>query len=175
MRKRKSFNSFSPAKVIENAQLKAIESIIMNPFEYFERKVRRWFSKEHATPYLDTFQIPWEELLLHYYESNLAAQGYNEVFDLMVKEFLPEFKEETDKSAELFAKSLEKDQQKALKANKKKAKDIEASKVKTQPEPSTASKIDREEQSIRQKREQHLKPKPKTMSLKFEDDGEDPA
>jgi hypothetical protein len=160
---------------IQNAQLLAIEGRLTNTLDAFERRVRRWFSKEHSTAYLDTFKLPWDELLLHYYESNLANKSYNEVFDLAVDEYLPEFVEKAEEDDKAFADSLLKEQEAALKANKAKArqqKDIEAA---TQQMTDSAAIIKDKAQSISNKldKKQANKPMPKSMSLKFDDDPED--
>lgn len=165
--KRKPLNPMIP---IQNAQLLAIEGILENSLDAFERKVRRWFSKEHSTPYTETFKIPWDELLLHYYESSLANKSYNEVYDLAVEEFLPEFVKEAEDDDQAFAESLLEEQEATLKAKKAKAKKIKDLQAATQQMASSASKIVEKAQSIKKALDKKDdKPVPKTMSLKFDD------
>jgi len=166
--KRKPLN---PMIAIENAQLLAIEGILTNSLESFERKIRRWFSKEHATAYLDTFKLPWDELLLHYYESNLANKSYNEVFDLAVEEFLPEFIQEQDKLDKDLEESLVKQQKAQQRANKANAGKGEALKKEAKGTTNAAVKPGSKAQSIKKVLDDANKPKPKTMSLKFDDNG----
>lgn len=157
---------------IKNAQLLAIEGRLSNTIDAFERRVRRWFSKEHSTPYLDTFKIPWDELLLHYYESSLSTRTYNQIFDLAVEEYLPEFIEQAEKEAQDFADSLLKQQEAAIRANQvKKAPDSPA-KEKTQGKALRRSKTDAESQSleVQDNNPKTDQPAPKTMSLRFEDE-----
>ncbi|HBI01739.1 MAG TPA: hypothetical protein DDY18_08985 [Flavobacterium sp.] len=160
--------------VIENQQLKAIESVLSNTYEYFERKVRRWFSKEYSTPYLDTFKMSWPELLLHYYEAGFEKLEYNEIYDMAVKEYLPEFIQKADEEDQAFADSLLEEQQATI--AKKKAKD--GSKDPLQESlgkmVNSASNVVQKAQSLKKtldKRKTTL-PKPKAMSLKFEDEGD---
>lgn len=169
MKKRKQY---SPLIAIQNAQLLAIEGRLSNTIDAFERKVRRWFSKEHSTPYLDTFKIPWDELLLHYYESSLANSTYNQVFDMAVEEYLPEFVDQAEKEAQAFADSLAKAQEAAIKANQAKKTSDTSSKEKTQGNAAREAKTGTKSQSVK-KRDNNPKtdrPAPKTMSLQFEDE-----
>lgn len=168
MKKRKAF--LNPMIPIQNAQLLAIEGILENSLDSFERKVRRWFSKEHSTPYTDTFEIPWDELLLHYYESSLADKSYNEVYDLAVEQFLPEFVKEAEDDDQEFADSLLKEQEATLKAKRAKAKQIKDLQAATQQKAANASKVVEKAQSIKKALDKKDdKPVPQTMSLKFDD------
>jgi primosomal protein N' len=163
----------NPMIPIQNAQLLAIEGRLTNSLDSFERRVRRWFSKEHSTPYLDTFKLPWDELLLHYYESNLTTKSYNEVFDMAVEQYLPEFMEQAEEDDQEFANKLIKQQETALKAQeaiKKKNRDLEkASKELINSEAIIKDKAQSVEKMISEKN-QSDKPTPKTMSLKFEEE-----
>ena len=157
----------NPMIPVQNAQLLAIEGILENTMDSFERKVRRWFSKEHSTPYLDTFELPWDELLLHYYESRLANMSYNEVFDLAVEEFLPEFVQAAEDEDQEFAESLLKEQETTLKkAKKAKGQQDKDSKSKANQASPGAVKTNEKAQSINQTSEKNTnKPAPKQMSL----------
>ncbi len=172
----KKIKTLSPNVVIENAQLKAVESILLKTLGFFERKVRRWFSKNYATPYLDTFKIPWEELLLHYYEGGLENRTFNEVFDLATTEYLPEFMKEAEGEDQEFANSLVKEQEATL--NKKKAKEKQLAKATkaAQPMAPNASKVADKAQSIKKAlddtKPSEAQTKPKAMSLKFDDEGD---
>lgn len=166
MRKTIRLDSFIP---IQNAQLLAIEGILENTPEFFERKVRRWFSKEHSTPYLDTFKIPWDELLLHYYESSLSKRTYNEVFDIAVEEYLPEFINKEEQELEEFAKSLLNEQKATIKARSDKDKGKSTPKKQTQQKPFKEEKEKSQSNKNKLDKKQTDKPEIKTMSLKFED------
>lgn len=177
MKKRNKPNPLTP---IQNAQLLAIEGVLENTLDAFERKVRRWFSKEHSTPYLDTFKMPWDELLLHYYESNLANMSYNEVFDMAVNQYLPEFVKEAEDDVQAFADSLLKEQEATIQARKKVGTRVgkggalksqgEANKrVKTGNSSKDAKTQDKSQSEDLDESEIKRLPKPKTMSLKFED------
>ena len=167
MKKRKKLNPLVP---IQNAQLLAIEGVLENTLDSFERKVRRWFSKEHSTPYLDTFKIPWDELLLHYYESSLANISYNEVFYVAVEQYLPEFMNQAEQEDQAFADSLLEEQKATLKAHKKKMGQGKGKDTKTQGKANKQVKTSVKSQSIKTSDESKTnKPLPKTMSLKFDD------
>lgn len=157
---------------IENAQLLAIEGVLTNSLESFERRVRRWFSKEHATAYLDTFKLPWDEILLHYYESNLANKSYNDVFDLAVDEYLPEFVQAAEEQDQAYADALIEEQKASLKKNRAKMAQDDTTNKKVPVKPSNEAKNGNKAQSIKNNRQTEDKPTPKTMSLKF-DESED--
>jgi predicted nuclease with TOPRIM domain len=160
--------------VVQNAQLKALESMLTKTTEFFERKVRRWFSKEFSTPYLDTFKIPWEEILLHYYEAGIESLEYNEVFDLAVKEYLPEFMNQADEEDQAFADSLINEQKATIAAKKAKDSKKPTLEEETSRLASNASKVAEKVQSIHKALDerQTTQPKPKAMSLKFDDEGD---
>ncbi len=167
----KKIRSLNPAVVTQNAQLKALESVLLKTHEFFERKVRRWFSKQYSTAYMDTFDIPWEELLLHYYEAGIENLSYNEVFDIAVSEYLPEFMDATDKEDEEFAQSLVKEQAETLKAKAKKDAQSKALQDATAGLASGASKVVEKVQSI-SKALDNQRPKPESKKLKFDDEGD---
>ena len=170
----KKIKSLSPAVVTQNAQLKALESVLSKTHEFFERKVRRWFSKTYSTPYMQTFDIPWEELLLHYYEASMESLSYNDVYDLAVSEYLPEFVKEQDDEDQEFADALVKEQEETL--VKKKAKDDPKSQLEqaTSQMAANAATIADKVQSISKALDKN-KPKPKAIKKVFEDQGDPDA
>ncbi len=160
--------------VVQNAQLKALESVLLKTHEAFERKVRRWFSKQFSTPYMDTFDIPWEELLLHYYEGGMDNLSYNEVFDLAVNEYLPEFVNQAEEEDSEFAQSLISEQEATVAAKKARDAQNQALEQATNQMASSASKVVEKAQSISKAldKQRTTLPKPKAMSLKFDDEGD---
>ena len=170
----KKIRNLDPSIVVQNAQLKAVESMLTKTHEFFERKVRRWFSKQYSTPYMDTFDIPWEELLLHYYEANIESLSHNEVFDLAVSEYLPEFMKEAEDEDSEFAQSLRDEQDRTVKA--KKAKDDQKRMLENAGADmaNSADKVIDKIQSLSKAidKRKATPPKPKAMSLKFDDEGD---
>ena len=172
----KQIKKLDPYVVIENAQLKAAEAVLTKTVDYFERKVRRWFSKSFSTPYMETFNIPWEEILLHYYESDLDNRTFNEVFDLTVENYLPEFVQEAEEEDSEFAKSLENEQKATLKKKKQREAQAKALEDATAQLVNSASNVVSKAQSLKtelDKRKKNTQPKPKSMSVKFDDEGPD--
>lgn len=160
--------------ILKSVQLKAIESILDASHESFERKVRRWFCKNLHTPYLQTFEIPWEEILLHYYEAMLENQEYNEVFDIAVSEFLPEFVDQAEKEDEEFANSLVKEQEASIQRQKEKKAKEQALDKATQGLADKTNKVIDKLQSLGKKLEpDNQTKKPKTMKVEFDDEGLD--
>jgi primosomal protein N' len=171
----KKIRNLNPAVVTQNAQLKALESVLLKTHEFFERKVRRWFSKQYSTPYMDTFNIPWEELLLHYYEAGIENLTYNEVYDLAVSEYLPEFIDQAEEEDEEFAKALQ-DEQDATVA-KKKARDDAKAKLEaatSQMQAGAATVVDKV-QSLNKALDQKKLAKTINQSKKFDDEGDPEA
>lgn len=169
----KKIRKLDPSVVTENAQLKALESVLTKTHEFFERKVRRWFSKQFSTPYMDTFNIPWEELLLHYYEASIENMPFNEVYDLAVSEYLPDFVQAQEEDDQAFADSLVAEQEATIKAKKEKDAKTAALTKSTQQLQANAATVIEKAQSISKALDQQTTlPKPKAMSLKFDDQGD---
>lgn len=159
------------ASVYKNAQLAAIEGILMDSPDHFERKVRRWFSKNFSTPYLDTFKIAWPELLKHYYEADFEENDYNELFDLVVKEYLPEFVDAAEADDQAFADSLLDEQKATLERKKQKDSKKDPAVKATQEMANSASKLSDKLQSLGKKLEANrTETKPITkISRNYED------
>jgi hypothetical protein len=131
-------------------QLEAIEGNLTKSFPYFERKIKRWYSKTFSTPLHEVNELPWDWILLNYYEDAIENQSYNEVFDLAVREYLPEFVKEIEDEDEEFANSLVEEQRRTLRAKKEKEQ---------------RQSLDKEVGSTKLSA-----PQPQKMALKFEDE-----
>lgn len=149
MKKKNNIFQLTPAYVYEEIQLRALESVLLNNLPYFERKVKRWFSREFSTPLPEVEKLNWDYILTHYYESNLENKTFNEVFDSAVSHYLPEFIEDEEKSNQEFAKSLLKEQKQTIE-NKRK----------------TTQSLEEKDQE----QEGDAKPQPKEVSLSFDED-----
>jgi primosomal protein N' len=159
--------SVSPSIIIELTQLKAIEESLTGTYTAFERRVRRWFSQTLSTPYQETFNLPWEDILLHYYESGMEGKSHNEIMSIAIRNYLPELQKEATQNDEKLDQKLvdqQKRQQDEIKQTKRKEAKI---KKKLNQEVNESDK----EQSLKSK-ELSTQPKPKSMSMKF-DDGDD--
>ena len=110
--------------IYQAIQLEAIDGYLNNSIDFFERKVRRWFSRAFSTPLLETYKISWELILLHYYENSLENKSYNEVYELACQEYLPEITKQKEAEDEEFIKQLEKEQEDTLKLKENKVKNI---------------------------------------------------
>lgn len=117
-------------------QMEAVFNALTNNSAFFERKVRRWYSKTFNTPLKDTFKVAWDEILIHYYESLIEDKSYNEIFDIAVQNYLPEFVDQVERENQAFAESLLEEQRELQR--KKAAKD-EAKKKKSNTGDSRAS------------------------------------
>jgi len=103
-------------------QIEAVFNAITNNNAFFERKVRRWFSKNFNTPLYDTYKLSWPDILIHYYESSVEDKSFNDTLDIAMDNYLPEFihrKEEEDRA---FAQSLVEEQRLSLASGKRKGK-----------------------------------------------------
>lgn len=121
MKKKKKVRT-DPSEVYLALQIEAVFNAITNNRLYFERKVRRWFSKNFNTPLKDTYKIAWDEILIHYYESALEDKSFNQVFDIAVENYLPEFIDKREEEDRAFAESLLEEQKRTLAAKNKKVK-----------------------------------------------------
>lgn len=125
--KRRSINDYGD--LYKALQVEAVFNALTNNAAFFERKVRRWFSKNYNTPLKDTYDISWSEILIHYYEAALEDKDRNQIFDVAVDNYLPEFidrKEEEDKA---FAESLIEEQKRTLERKRRRKK------AQTKPKP----------------------------------------
>lgn len=96
-------------------QLQALEGKLLSTNDFFERKVRRWFSNSFATPYLKTFEIPWDQILLNYYEANLEKLSHNQALQtLLDSDYVPEIGEHRQKQEEEYDQILETEQKQTL-------------------------------------------------------------
>lgn len=88
-------------------KIQAFESYLNEDDQYFYRKVCRWYSTEFHTPLTEVEKLPWDYILLHYYESSLEKMDYNDVLDLAIEEYVPEIVEEQEKDTDAFVKEVE--------------------------------------------------------------------
>lgn len=160
--------------VIDAQQLKAIESILSNTYEYFERRVRRWFSKEFSTPYLDTFKLSWSELLLHYYESKYEEMEFNDIYEMAKKEHLPEFIKEANEEDQEFADSLIDEQNATIARAKAKGKAKDPLQESMSKMVNSASNVVSKAQSLKKEldKRKSTQPMPKAVSKRYDDEGD---
>jgi hypothetical protein len=130
-------------------QVEAIFNALTNNPAFFERKVRRWYSKNFNTPLQDTFSLPWDEILIHYYESTLEDRSFNELYDIAIDNYLPEFVNRREEEAAAFAESLVKEQQETLKKKQAQSKGRAKKAQKTKTEANNkAPEMNLEEMSL---------------------------
>lgn len=96
-------------------QLKAINDIFNSDDLYFQRKICRWYSKEFSTPLEKVFQIPFDLILIHYYETEFEKIPKNDLIDILTNDFIDELSPENDEELDALMKRLEKEQEIALK------------------------------------------------------------
>ena len=100
--------------------LKAIENKLLNTDAFFERKIRRWYSKNFYTPLHEVLKLPWLFILRNYYESMIEDLEYDKVYDMAVKEYIEELANEIELEDEEFARQLEEKIQKENEKRKEK-------------------------------------------------------
>lgn len=193
-RDKKKKEIITKAVVYEQLQLDAIEGKLTNNFKFFERKVRRWYSKNFSTPLHETFNLAWDDILLHYYESALEDRDYNEIYEAAI-EYIPELQRAREEEDEELNRELEAEQEETL-ARKRQREEASGSKgevghnkveengsVQGETSKDTQETKERASEKARNSRggagvsegvpeEQSLKNKPQELNLSFED--EDP-
>ena len=117
------------------AQLESVVGKLTDSEVSFENKVRRWYSQNFATPLHDTFKLSWPFILQHYYEHKIEEADHNAIFELAVKNYLPDFIDRYEQENEEFAESLLKEQKDTL--EKKRKKDAEKKVEKSEPKQET--------------------------------------
>ena len=111
--------------IYEALQTEVIADILTHSDMNFFRKVCRWYSTTFHTPLDQVINgdiMQWDEILLHYYETQMEGIGYNEVYEVATKEYIPELAEQYEEENREFAKALVKEQKETLKKAKAKEK-----------------------------------------------------
>ena len=109
--------------IYQALQIKAIFGMLNKTDIYFFRKICRWYSEKFNTPLHEVMKgdiITWDEVLLHYYESQFEEIGYNNVYELACEEYIPELADHREQENIEFAKALEEEQKETLKRKKEK-------------------------------------------------------
>lgn len=95
-------------------QIQAAESVLDGNESYFYRKICRWYSAKFHTPLITVETLPIDHILTNYYESTMEVIPYNDLFDLVIEDFLPEIQKENEESLEEFMKEMEEEQAEQL-------------------------------------------------------------
>lgn len=53
---------------IDDLRLVAMHNVVKGGFEYYHRRVCRWYSEKFATPLEDVYELPVDDVFLHYFE-----------------------------------------------------------------------------------------------------------
>lgn len=104
-------------------QMEAMFHLLNGTDIYFHRKVCRWYSEKFHTPLhlvMDGVTIAWQDVLLHYYETQFEDIGYNNTYELACQDYVPELAEHFEQENEDFAKALEEEQLRTIEAKQKK-------------------------------------------------------
>jgi len=110
-------------------------------------------------------EVQWDEILTHYYENQMEEIGYNQVFELAVRDYIPELAAEAEEEDKEFAKSLVKEQKASLAKQKaRKAKQAKAEAPKSRDKITKTVKND-----TAKPKNSKLKPPP-PMKLSFDDE-----
>lgn len=145
--------------IYEILQNQALADKLTQNEMYFYRKICRWYSEKFHTPLHEVMEgsvVMWNDILKHYYESQLENMTHNEIYELAITEYLPEFADEFEKDNEEFAKELIAEQKRTL--AKKEKKDAKLSQ-KPKEKPKQDDIVSQED-----------KPIPPTMNLTFDDE-----
>jgi primosomal protein N' len=65
-------------------KLKALRDVLSSDSEFTIRRIYRWYSKTFATPLQEAFDIPLEDILLHYYEERFSALDQEELQEELI-------------------------------------------------------------------------------------------
>jgi len=86
------------------AKLKAVENILNDDDMSFYKRITRWYSTTFATPLeIVRTKISWPQILQEYYESTMEEADFNDVYEMAMRDMLPEFMEELEQDDEKFA------------------------------------------------------------------------
>lgn len=62
-----------------DVRLIALRDVLEEPGEYLVRKVCRWYSRHLRTPIADVYDLPWDDVLRHYFEGLYEEMGEAQV------------------------------------------------------------------------------------------------
>jgi hypothetical protein len=117
-KKKKNRNSRDYGELYQALQVEAVFNALTSNSAFFERKVRRWFSKNYNTPLLDTYAIAWDQILIHYYESALEDKTKNEIYDVAIENYLPDLMDKREEDDRAFAQELIEEQRRSIESKK---------------------------------------------------------
>jgi hypothetical protein len=60
-------------------RLVALRNVLDEPDEYVIRKICRWYSRTLCTPIAEVYRLPWDHVLLHYFESQYEGMDEGEL------------------------------------------------------------------------------------------------
>jgi len=152
-------------KIYEEVQTQVISDLLHRNDMNFFRKVCRWYSTTFHTPLhivMDCREVQWDEILTHYYESQMEELGYNQIYDVATREYIPELAEQYEEENKEFAQALVKEQKETLKK-------AEAKKRASNSQKTIVSGAKKEEPKPDNK---ELPAPPPPMNLTFDDDEE---
>jgi hypothetical protein len=117
--------------MIDRLEILALRATYVKDSEYFERKVRRYYSEKFHTPLFDVYELPWPFVFTNYLEHVLEMNNTKEELQKLVTEICyPERNEE--KELEKRIKQIEAEEEAKRQAKKQKE---ESTKVEKKPEP----------------------------------------
>ena len=104
---RRFHHQMSQFNIYEYLKLKAFNGLLNETDEFFYRKICRWYSKTFCTPLHQVYKLPWDDVLLTYYEDSLDEMGYNRTYDMAIEEYVPEIIEQMEKEDEEFHRQVQ--------------------------------------------------------------------
>lgn len=112
-------------------QIQAAEVVLDPNEQYYYRKICRWYSKTFHTPLNQVELLPMDHVLTNYYESTMESIPYNELYDIVIDDFLPEIQKENEDDLNEFIKILEEEQREKQKLKSLKSGSITENNKKT--------------------------------------------
>jgi uncharacterized protein (DUF885 family) len=91
-------------------QIQAAEAILDPDEASYYRKICRWYSTKFHTPLMQVYQLSTDHVLTNYYESIMENMSYNDLYDQVKEDHLPELVQEDDQDNAEYARQLEEEQ-----------------------------------------------------------------
>lgn len=107
--------------IYRSYQIQAAEAVLDPDEQAFYRKICRWYSKNFFTPLHIVEALPTDQILTNYYEASMEQIPYNDLYDIVMEDFLPELVQENEDNLEEFMQDLELEQAETLKAKSPKS------------------------------------------------------
>ena len=97
-----------------DAQISALNSVLIGDEAYYYRKMCRFVSKNYSVPLHEVEKMPTDWVLSHFYEGTFEELDNNSIVDIAKNLCAPDIVAKEEEQIQILMKDLELEQEKAL-------------------------------------------------------------